>query len=699
MKRKIISLFIVLSVILSGIALNCFSDAADTLVENGIIEGYPDGELHLDYFLTRAEFTKMVVKAFPSEFDKKAKIKFSDVDDDFWGREFIELAVEAGAINGFEDNTFRPDENVTYEQAIKIVVSIVKGRNYINYPLDYIEAALDMGIADGMTSVIGEDITREEAVSLIYNAVSYVDDVKTAEKEEEEYYESLYSDYDGSGYGIAPAGGSGALKTGGNSYAPEVYESGYYYEPDEYYTDDFNFNTEEYSKSDENIFKNALTSPLSTFSIDTDTASYSNMRRYVVNQGEMPPSGSIRTEELINYFTFDNPAPEDGVPFSVSASVCQCPWNDGNLLAKIDVQGAQKEELGRSNLVFLVDISGSMFDFNKLPLVKKSLKMLLDKLNDTDTVSIVTYASGTKVLLESTPVSEKEKIISALNSLRAGGGTYGEAGINLAYEQAEKNLIEGNNRIILCTDGDFNIGNSSTGDLKTLIEGKREKGIFLSVLGFGMGNYKDNKMETLADYGNGNYAYIDSAREAKKVFVDEMPKTIYTIAKDVKIQVEFNPAKVKEYRLIGYENRVLNNEDFENDKKDAGELGAGATVTALYEIVPADESEENSLKYQQSTLTDSDDIMTVKLRYKDPDGSESKLIELPVSSSVTDVMDGEFCFAAAVAELGMILNDSEYKGTSSYESIIQLAKEGLGNDEFGFRTEFIHIVDVMQYLE
>ena len=571
MKKRILSVITAAAIILSlgtvsgpvdaeksFVEINPGLTPEEALVEARVIEGYPDGELHLENFLTRTEFTKMIVSAFLPNNNEKASISFSDVNDDFWGCDYIKQAVAAGVIKGFEDNTFRPDDKVTYEQAVKIVERMLSGRDYQNYPTDYIKSALDKGIADGMTSVIGESITRKEAVSLIYNALLYSKEYGAAEEEDLQYsYSASYYPKNGTSSGrseFAPTGiGTSAVEDG---YVE------YFYEPE--YDIDY-FNTEEYTENDENVFKSAVTSPLSTFSIDTDTASYSNMRRFALQSGKLPPSGSIRTEELINYFSFDNPDPEDGKPFSVTASMHECPWNENNLLAKIDIQGAD-EGLGKSNLVFLVDVSGSMYDFNKLPLVKKSLKMLLEELGDTDTVSIVTYASGTQVVLESTPVSEKEKIIASLDAIHAGGGTYGEAGINLAYEQAEKNLIDGNNRIILCTDGDFNIGESSTGDLKNLIEEKREKGIYLTVLGFGMGNYKDSKMETLADYGNGNYAYIDSAREAKKVFVDEMPKTIYTIAKDVKIQVEFNPAKVKEYRLIGYENRVLNNEDFENDE-------------------------------------------------------------------------------------------------------------------------------------
>ena len=374
-----------------------------------------------------------------------------------------------------------------------------------------------------------------------------------------------------------------------------------------------------------------------------------------------------------------------------------CPWNKNNLLAMLTVSGEELAEPAPSNLVFLIDVSGSMYSRNKLPLVKQSLSLLLNKLGEKDTISIVTYASGTGVALEPTPATDKEKIMAVIDSLRSGGGTAGAGGITLAYEQAEKHKVEGNNRIILCTDGDFNIGISSSGDLEALITEKREKGIFLSVLGFGMGNYKDSKMELLADKGNGNYAYIDTLREAKKVLVDEMPKTIYTIAKDVKIQVEFNPKYASAYRLIGYENRVLNDEDFENDKKDAGELGAGATVTVLYEIVPANGNETSGLKYQTSETVDSDELMTVSIRYKKPDSDESTLQTYPIAYQVSEELSEDFCFASAVAELGMILNKSEYVGSSTYDSVIELAKKGLGSDEYAIRGEFLQLVDLLRY--
>ena len=699
MKKRIIA--ITMAIVTFSAAFYAYAaEPAETLQEMGIIEGYEDGELHLERTLTRAEFTKMFADAFLTDTDvKNTDIKFTDMPSDYWGSEYIVKAVDAGVISGFEDGTFRPEKTVTYEQAVKMIVSYLE-KGSKTYPEGYIMSAVDKGIEDSVTALIGEEITRGDAVYLIDNTINYQEDIKTAAADEEalneglmQYYNSLSGSSSGSGGGGSAAMGSGSI-AGSGAAGGSASSS----KPANPYAHNW-FNSEEYTANDENVFKNVRISPLSTFSIDTDTASYSNLRRYVLGLGMIPPNGAVRTEELINYFDYDNPLPTDGTPFAVSTETAQCPWKGENKLVKIAVQGDELTEKQPSNLVFLLDVSGSMYTINKLPLVKKSLKMLIEQLDENDTISIVTYASGTGVALESTPVSEKDKIMEALDALSAGGGTSGAAGIELAYAQAEKNLIDGNNRIILCTDGDFNIGGSSEGYLNNLISRKRDKGIFLTVLGFGMGNYKDSKMETLADNGNGSYAYIDDEREAKKVFVDEMPKTLYTIAKDVKIQVEFNPEQVKEYRLVGYENRILNNEDFDNDKKDAGELGCGANVTAFYEIVPADGTESSDLKYQTSETTGSDELMTVKVRYKEPDGTESKLIEMPVGNDVTAEPSGDFKFAAAIAELGMILNESEYKGISDFDSVISLAREGIGEDEFGFRTEFLHMADLIRYIQ
>src|SRR5512133_1173544 len=394
------------------------------------------------------------------------------------------------------------------------------------------------------------------------------------------------------------------------------------------------FNTEGYSAIHENGFKSPLKEPLSTFSIDVDAASYSNVRRFI-NEGRKPVPDAVRIEEMINYFDYEYPQPHNGHPFSIVYELGECPWNSDNRLLHIGLQGEKMmtNEIPASNLVFLIDVSGSMDYPNKLPLLKKAMKLLVSQLREQDRVAMVVYAGSSGLVLPSTSGDQKERINAALDRLQAGGSTAGSAGLKLAYETAEENYMKnGNNRIILATDGDFNVGPSSNAEMERMIELYMNKGIFISVTGFGMGNYKDDKMEIIADKGNGNYAYIDNLMEAKKVFVNEFSSTLYTIAKDVKIQIEFNPAYVKEYRLVGYENRMLNEEDFDNDKKDAGELGAGHTVTALYEIVPAGGKDEKNRKlvYQPSEVipdaADNGELATIKFRYKKPDSDNSILI-------------------------------------------------------------------------
>lgn len=470
------------------------------------------------------------------------------------------------------------------------------------------------------------------------------------------------------------------------------------------------FNTEQYNLIVENPFQPVTVSPLSTFSIDVDTASYSNLRRFI-SQKTLPPVDAVRIEELINYFPYDYPQPEGDKPFSVTTEIAQTPWNYKHQLVSIGLQGKrlQTEELPPSNLVFLLDVSGSMEDPNKLPLLKSSFQLLVNELGEKDRVSIVVYAGAAGMVLPPTPGNQKDKILSAINELNAGGSTAGGEGIKLAYEVAKQNFIpSGNNRVILATDGDFNVGMSSDGELVRLIEDYRERGVFLTVLGFGMGNLKDAKMEQLANKGNGNYAYIDSLLEAKKVLVSEIGATLLTIAKDVKIQVEFNPAKVQAYRLIGYENRQLRDRDFNDDTKDAGELGAGHSVTALYEIIPAGvESDVNlptvdPLKYQQNavdaTAYNSNELMMVKLRYKAPNENESKLIQQPVLEKQVSLANASnnLKFAAAVAEFGMILRNSPYKGSATFAEVLKLAKESQGVDLEGYRAEFIRLVEKSQ---
>lgn len=465
-----------------------------------------------------------------------------------------------------------------------------------------------------------------------------------------------------------------------------------------------NWNTEAYATIHDNIFHNPLNNPLSTFSIDVDAASYSNIRRFL-NNGQHPPKDAVRVEEMINYFNYDYKQPEGDDPFSVNTEVSQAPWHPTHKLVHIGIQGKQiaTDNLPASNLVFLLDVSGSMNAPNKLPLLKSAFNLLTDQLREQDRVSIVVYAGAAGVVLPSTSGADKAAIMNALNQLQAGGSTAGGQGIKLAYKIARENFVEGgNNRIVLATDGDFNIGASSDAEMERLIEKERESGVFLTVLGFGMGNYKDSKMEILADKGNGNYAYIDNILEAKKVLVNEFGGTMFTIAKDVKIQVEFNPEIVQSYRLIGYVNRKLNDEDFNDDKKDAGELGSGHTVTALYEIVPvgvdAETGSIDPLKYQKQPKVQKgkygNEMLTVKLRYKKPDGHTSKLISKVVQDASTrlDKTSDNFRWSAAVAEFGMLLRDSEFKGESTYLQVIELAKGAQGKDEHGYRAEFLRLV-------
>ncbi|MFN8673784.1 MAG: VWA domain-containing protein [Candidatus Sericytochromatia bacterium] len=457
-------------------------------------------------------------------------------------------------------------------------------------------------------------------------------------------------------------------------------------------------NTEQYDKIFENSFLDPYKDPLSTFSIDVDTASYSNIRRFLTS-GAKPPKDAVRIEEMINYFTYDYPQPTDGTPFSINIETNTSPWKEGNKIVSIGLQGKKisKDNMPPANIVFLIDTSGSMSDYNKLPLLKEAFKILTKEMREQDKVSIVTYAGSAGLALPPTSGANKDAIISALDNLESRGSTAGAQGIIQAYETAKQSFIKGgNNRVILATDGDFNVGISTDDELVKLIEQKRQEGIFLSVLGFGMGNYKDSKIEKLADKGNGNYAYIDNLNEAKKVFSSQLAGTLLTIAKDVKIQIEFNPAKVKSYRLIGYENRLLNKEDFNDDKKDAGELGAGHTVTALYEIEPNNGSSNvDPLKYQPNTSSDnfkSSEIMTVKFRYKEPNQEQSKLLVKALTDGQNDSFSKNINFASAVAGFGMLLRDSGYKGNLTYAKVLELANKYKDQDIEGYRKEFIDLV-------
>ena len=468
-------------------------------------------------------------------------------------------------------------------------------------------------------------------------------------------------------------------------------------------------NAETYKEIKENSFVAVAQQPVTTFSADVDRAAYANVRR-IIGYGQIPPKDAVRIEEMVNYFDYDYPAPEEGSasPLRVSPELAPAPWNPNHLLLRIGLQ-AKKIDLAKappSNIVFLIDVSGSMDEENKLPLLKSSFKMLLGQLKPDDKIAIVTYANGTKVALPSTSVKDKEKIIKVLDNLYASGGTSGGRGIQLAYEQAQKSFIKnGNNRIILATDGDFNIGINNTTDLEKFIEKQRESGIYMSVLGFGIGNYRDDMAETIADKGNGNYAYIDNITEAKKMLVNELSGTLFAVAKDVKLQLEFNPKYVKEYKLIGYENRMLANEDFTNDKKDAGEIGAGHTVTALYELVPSDGKVAQSLRYQSQELNEKgkgNELGFLKIRYKDPKVKDAKSVEitepLVFNKKALKETSIDYRFAASVAEFGILLRDNSNKANATYDQVIELAEGAIGKDPEGYRKEFVRLVKSVKML-
>ena len=471
---------------------------------------------------------------------------------------------------------------------------------------------------------------------------------------------------------------------------------------------------ESYKGRDENPYLRPQDAPLSTFGVDVDSASYANVRRFL-DAGTLPFRDAVRVEELVNYFRYNYPEPTDGTPFRVATEVQNCPWNTRHLLVRIGLKAKEVDTSKRpaANLVFLIDVSGSMADENKLPLLKRGMTLLAENTRVDDQISIVTYAGTAGVALEAGTGKEKTRIISVIESLQSGGSTNGEGGIQLAYDLARRHFVkDGINRVLLATDGDFNVGVSDTDALVKMMQDQAKSGVFLSVLGFGQGNLQDNRLESLADKGNGQYAYIDTFHEARKVLLEQASGTLLTVAKDVKIQVEFNPARVGAYRLIGYENRMLEAKDFNDDRKDAGEIGAGHTVTALYEIAPPGDPNAgpkvDPLKYQENSLdlkpaparvSDSDELMTVKLRYKQPDQSESvRTQDVPVKAVVSAEPDKDFQFAAAVAAFGMLLRKSDFAGDASMDLVLELARQGKGDDPDGYRAEFINLAKTAKEL-
>ncbi|MGN0181688.1 MAG: von Willebrand factor type A domain-containing protein [Candidatus Ornithomonoglobus sp.] len=713
-----------------------YANAIEFVSANGIMEGDENGDLRLDDTITRAEFVKMLITAASGEEmnerlvgDDYTQYAFDDVAEDYWAWEFIAKAKALGFVDGVDNTHFCPEDSVTYAQAIKIVLMACGINSYnVSYPYGYISAAIDSGMLTGIDIKPDEPITRRDAAKLMYNASTAVSSGLLSFEQRDILYDAVDSSKGIAGYGLfskevtitpvyggSPASPAGSVSGSSSASAPmqsaggsgggtaSVSESavnsyGMAVIPERKY-----FSGEEYENYEPNEFRKTKLSPLSTFSIDTDTASYSNMRRFI-SLGQKPQDGSIRTEELINYFEYDTPEMAEDAPFGVTAQLTDCPWS-GNKLARVTIAGAEAQTDKPSNLVFLIDVSGSMSSYNKLPMLKQALEMLVDNLGENDTVSIVTYASGTRVVLDAVSGSEKEKLRSAIEELMSGGGTNGADGLALAYGEIEKDFIDGgNNRIILCSDGDFNIGPSSTEELKQLITEKRKAGIYLTTMGFGMGNYKDNRMELLADYGNGSYYYIDTLGEAKRVFADKLNKTLYTVAEDVKIQVEFNPAVVSEYRLVGYENRELAAEDFENDTVDAGELGAGAKVTAVYELVMNGdgmaEGDDTTYRYQTNQYKGTDEAFDVKIRYKEPGGMESILKEFPAANELS-AADEDTRFAAAAAMLGLKLNGVI---DISYDAVIEqalsaLSFEGTYDSDTADRWELVQLVELLKYID
>jgi len=564
-----------------------------------------------------------------------------------------------------------------------------------------VEAAGVLAAKQRVTVIAGQTSTVDFRMTTLYTTPSEVQ--KRARPDAAKSREEAKSEAESGRTNASPAP-TDALRMHGQ-YPGTVQPQTYYQIPQPYPWP----GSESYDPIDENGWLSTLDKPLSTFSVDVDAASYGNVRRFIT-EGQLPPIDAIRIEELVNYFDYDYPNPRGRHPFSITTEVAECPWNPGHKLVHVGLQGKRVdvENLPPNNLVFLIDVSGSMTPPNKLPLLKSSFRMLVDQLREEDRVAIVVYAGAAGLVLPSTSGSDRERILCAIDRLEAGGSTAGGAGIQLAYHIAQQNFLEdGNNRVILATDGDFNVGVSSDGEMVRLIEEKRRTGVFLTVLGFGEGNLKDSKMEKIADHGNGHYAYIDNLAEGRKVFVNEMGASLLTIAKDVKLQVEFNPARVSSYRLIGYENRLLQDRDFDDDTKDAGDIGAGHSVTALYEITLVGREHDRTgkpLKYSDHVVNDtarrSADLLTVSFRYKQPTATESSLLSVAVKDRSVRFANAstDFRFSAAVAEFGMILRDSPEMRHTTMAQVIGIACNALGDDMHGYRAEFVSLAQMAEAL-
>ena len=581
------------------------------------------------------------------------------------------------------------DTALTYERALAMLCGIVGyGGQDAAFNLAF---AIENDLLPGVAYVSDNFVTQEDAQAMIASFAAYQ---AAPQAQDRMVSYAAVNTADTMSMVQAESAGQAPMATAGYPASGLTY------------TIDYNsLNDESYGNTEENRFQNPVDSPFSTFSLDADTASYANIRRCLLG-GYLPDKGAIRIEEMLNYFDYTLPQATAAEPVAVTSELNVCPWNGEHMLAMVALSGYAPDpsELPGSNLVFLVDVSGSMEQSNRLPLARQALKLLLTQLSEKDTVAIVTYAGTVGTLLEPTIASDTETITRAIDSMNAGGSTNGEGGIQAAYQKAREAYIDGgNNRVILLTDGDFNIGVHSASELEALIETERDGGIYLSVLGFGMGNLKDYEMETLADKGNGNYAYIDTLKEAKKVLVDDMTSTLFTIAKDVKLQVEFNPETVAGYRLIGYENRMLNTEDFQDDAKDAGEMGAGFQMIALYEIIPAGEDAAQPTagsRYQDRTSTGSDETLFVSVRYKLPESEQVVETGSAVTAPETfDPMSETMAFASAVAEFGLLLSDSEYKGNADWEAAQTRALHNRGEDTFGYRAEFVQLVALTQLLK